>query len=100
MIATAGVVSVVLTIASVIAVQALYYSYAQVETDRKVTSIPTSNANSKLAEQDAKLARYAWADRTKGTVVIPIERAMTLTVTDYRESDAADTSFALAEEKQ
>ena len=86
MVLTVGIVSVVLTVASVIGVQALYYSYQNQEVDRKVTSLPTSSANSKLAEQDAKLARYAWADREKGKVVIPIERAMTLTAKEYEEA--------------
>ena len=83
MIVTAGIVSVALTIASVMGVQALYYGYQIQEVDRKVTSRPTTSANSKLAEQDAKLARYAWTDREKGKVVIPIERAMTLTAKEY-----------------
>ena len=85
MILTAGIVSVALTVASVIGVQALYYAYQQQEVERKVTSRPTTSANSKLAEQDAKLARYAWADREKGKVVIPIERAMALMAKEYSE---------------
>ena len=92
MIATAGTVSVVLTVAAVFGVQALYYSYSQSETNRKVVAIPDSDANSKLAEQDAKLTRYAWADRASGKVVIPIERAMSLTVDDYRKALVSPTS--------
>lgn len=76
MIVTAGVVSVVLTVFSIIGVQALYANFASAEMDRKVTTRPTFESNSKLAEQDAKLAQYGWADREKGKVVIPIERAM------------------------
>ena len=68
-----------------IGVQALYHAYQQQEVERKVMSQPTTSANSKLAEQDAKLARYAWADREKGQVVIPIERAMALTAKEYSE---------------
>ncbi len=86
MILTAGIVSVALTVASVIGVQALYYAYQGSEMDRKVTSLPTSEANSKLAEQDAKLARYAWANREKGHTVIPIERAMRLTALKYAKA--------------
>lgn len=86
MILTAGIVSVALTVASVIGVQALYYAYQNTEVDRKVTSLPTADADSKLAEQDAKLARYAWANREKGQTVIPIERAMRLTAKEYTES--------------
>jgi len=87
LILTAGVVSVVLTVASVIGVNALYYGYLGLEVDRKVTSLPAADANSKLAEQDAKLARYAWADREKGQTVIPIEKAMELTAKDYARAE-------------
>ena len=89
MIAVVGVVSVVLTIASVIGVQTLYVAYSTREADRKTTAVPANSA-SKLAEQDAKLARYAWADREKGQVVIPIERAMSLTVKEYLDRAAND----------
>ncbi len=83
-IATVGAVSVILTIASVFAVQALYFSYANSENQRKVVKVPTSNADSRLAEQEAKLARYGWVSREDGTVTIPIERAMRLVVEEYR----------------
>ena len=80
MIATVGVVSVVITAATIIAVQALYYNYVTAETQRKVVAAPTANADSKLAEQNAKRMSYAWANREKKTVTIPIERAMRFVV--------------------
>ena len=85
LILTIGIVSTVLTAASVIGVQALYQAYASKELDRKVTFAPTADADSKLAEQDAKLAKYGWANRESGQVIIPIERAMASTVADYAE---------------
>ena len=84
MIATVGVVSVVLTAATVIAVQALYFNYAADEIERKVVAAPTADADSKLAEQIAKLSRYSWANREKQIVTIPIERAMRLVVQEKR----------------
>ena len=84
MIATVGAVSVILTIASVLAVQALYFIYANSETERKVVQAPTANADSRLAEQEAQLSRYGWVNREEGTVTIPIDRAMQLVVEDYR----------------
>ena len=84
-IVTAGIVSVALVLASVFGVQALYLAQQSQELDRKSTSRPTTRADSKLAEQDAKLARYAWADRASGRVVLPIERAMILTAREYAE---------------
>lgn len=102
MIVTVSIVSTVLTIASVIGVQALYNSYADREIERKVTLAPTADADSKLAEQDAKLAKYGWVNREQGKVVIPIDRAMNLVVTDYaadqqpRETASTD-SMAFSE---
>ena len=91
MIITVGIVGVVLTVASVIGVQSLYLNYATQETERKVTSLPTVDANSKLAEQEAKLARYGWSDRENGKVVIPIERAMFLAAKDHQASSDTET---------
>lgn len=89
MIVTVGIVSTVLTAACVIGVQALYLSYAQAETNRKVVFAPTADADSKLAEQSAKLARYGWANREQGKVVVPIEHAMDLVVEDYATRDGS-----------
>ncbi len=88
MIVTVGVVSVVLTFASVFAVQALYYQYFAAQMELKVVEAPTADADSKLAEQNAKLARYSWANREQGVVTIPIERAMRLVVREQRSSQS------------
>lgn len=93
-IVTVGIVSVALTVATIIGVQALYLAYASKEVERKVITAPTADADSKLAEQDAKLARYGWVKRDEGQVVIPIERAMDLTVKDYRSRDVATAAPA------
>ena len=87
MIATVGIVSVVLTVATIIGVQALYHSYASFESNRKVILAPNVSADSKLAEQDAKLAKYGWANREKGQVIVPIDRAMSAVVASYRDAD-------------
>jgi hypothetical protein len=89
MIATVGAVSVILTVAIVFAVRAMYFSYANSETQRKVIEAPTVNADSRLAEQEAKLARYSWVNRAQGTVTIPIERAMELVVEEYRDQSSS-----------
>ena len=67
MIATVGIISVVLTVASVVAVQALYYNYFDYENQRKVVEAPTADADSKIAEQVAKLSRYTWVKSRKGS---------------------------------
>ncbi len=70
-----------------IGVQALFYSYMDREVEQKVTSVSNTTASSKLAEQDAKLAGYGWVNRDKGQVVIPVERAMSITVKEYNRED-------------
>ena len=84
-IAVVGFVSVVLTFALIVAVQVLYYRMSAAETDRKVIAVRAEGADEKLAQQDAKLARYGWVDRAKGRVVVPVERAMELVVRDLQE---------------
>ncbi len=97
MIATVGIVSVLVTAATVIAVQALYYNYATAETQRKVVEAPTADGDSKLAEQLAKLSRYSWSNREKDIVTIPIERAMRLVVQEKMATQADDDVSAQPE---
>ena len=54
----------------------------RVEQDRKVVQASVVTSESRIAEQEAKLARYGWRDKSKGIVVIPIEEAMQLVVSD------------------
>ena len=86
--------SVIVTVAIVFAVEALYFSYANTEIQRKVVEAPTADANSKLAEQDAKLTRYSWVSREKGTVTIPIDRAMTLVTEEVAATQQLDPTQA------
>jgi hypothetical protein len=95
-IATVGAVSVALTTAVVIGVQALYYRYAGAEVERKVIEAPTATADSRIAEQEARLARYSWLQRSDGRTTIPIERAMQLIVREHldaqSEADGTDAT--------
>ena len=93
MIATVGVVSVLLTIATVYAVQALYFERVRSENERKVVLAPTADADSRLAEQEAKITRYSWIKRGDGIVAIPIDRAMQLIVDEYRGKKGANVNL-------
>jgi hypothetical protein len=84
MIGVVGAVSVILTVALVLAIQALYYAYQQSETERKVVAVPAVTSESQLAVQKAKLARYGWKNQAEGQALIPIERAMELVVRELR----------------
>lgn len=94
MITTIGIISVVLTIVSVIGVQALYYNYANAEVSRKVVEAPTYDADSKFAEQIAKISRYSWVNRQEETVTIPIDRAMRLVVQEKLKQQSAKLSLS------
>ena len=92
MTATVGIVSVILTIATIYAVQALYFNYANTESVRKVVQVPTADADSRLAEQEAILARYSWVNRAERKVTIPIERAMNLVVEELRAKQSSSAT--------
>ena len=83
-ISAVGVICVALTVATIYAMQALYFNYARAETARKVIEAPTATSDSKLAEQEAILARYSWVDKENGVTSIPIERAMRLVADELR----------------
>ena len=94
MIAAVGAVSVFLTVACVFAVQAIYFNYSKLEIERKVVQAPTADADSRLAEQEAKLARFSWVSREEGKVAIRIDRAMQLVVDEYRVGTSATAEMS------
>ena len=49
MIATVGIVSVILTTVTVLFVQAVYFSFWSMELQQKVIEVPTPTSNSRLA---------------------------------------------------
>ncbi|MBK7644973.1 MAG: hypothetical protein IPJ19_18335 [Planctomycetes bacterium] len=50
---------------------------AQLRAERGWTSTPADTLMTKSAQRD-RIAHYAWIDRQKGVVALPIERAMEL----------------------
>jgi hypothetical protein len=96
MITGIGVISVAVTVATIFAVQAIYVRYTNAELERKVVQVPAATSDSKLAEQEAKLSRYSWVDRSKGVTTIPVERAMQLVVREM-QTDLSDPTLATPE---
>jgi hypothetical protein len=84
-IALVGVVSAILTFAVIIGVQVLYYHVAAAQNEVKVIEARNEEADSKLAEQDAKLAEYRRLDPAQGRVALKIERAMALVVDETQK---------------
>lgn len=75
-------VTLILIVATVIGIQALYLSYEKkVQADRPADTSQSSNL---IAEQELRLQRMGWIDRPQGVVAIPIERAMERTLLEQQ----------------
>lgn len=79
---TVAIVGAVLTVASVVALQALYYQVEESENRAKVVALPPRELTMLRENQTRKLEQYRFVNREAGLVEIPIERAMELTVRD------------------
>ena len=86
MIAFVGVLGVILTVAIIVGLQALYYNYNQVLFEKRILNEPFVESDSRLAEQEAKLnSPYRWIDQEKGIVAVPIDRAKELVVRELEQ---------------
>jgi len=54
------------------------------EIAEKVLRVESTNLRQLRAEEQAKLTRYQWADLKSGAVRIPLERAMELTLAEWK----------------
>lgn len=87
--AVIGSLAAFVAIAAVVAflVPALYRQHeATLRAERGWTSTPVDTRQTKLAQQD-RLAHYAWIDRTKGVVALPIDRAMELVLPELTKKE-------------
>ena len=79
-VAIVGIVGAIMVFVVIVALQVWFYNLQEVETYKKVVSVPPQEYSSLVAEQEAQLNSYRWIDREKGVVAIPIERAAELVV--------------------
>lgn len=95
-IALAGSVSAVLTFVVIVAVQVLYLQMESAFDRSAAQTDSASRTDQLVAEQEGRLASYAWIDRDQRLVQIPIERAMELTLAETSqerlEADNASTN--------
>ena len=75
-----GTVGVVLLAVILLLLEVLYQHSSQAEIERKVVAEPPQELRQLEAAQLERLGRYAWVDRERGIVTIPVERAMDLVV--------------------
>ncbi len=97
MVATVGVVSVLIVVGSILAIQVLYNNFDRAEAERKVIAVESADVRNLLAEQEARLNRAGWIDRQQGLIAIPIERAMELVVEEMRSVPLQPTTQKGAE---
>ncbi len=91
-IAVIGFLATLVTLAVILALQVLYYTAANEQAERKVIQASTTQSDTLLTEQAAKLTRYDWIDREKKKVMIPIDRAMELVVKELSATHSEERS--------
>ena len=96
----AGLLGAILTVAAVMALQALYYRHLSGVQDTEEFSEPSPKLQELLRDQRTQLAEYRPIDAEKGIVAVPIERAMELVVAELSQPEAGGPveDAALAEE--
>ncbi len=84
-----GLLSVIVLVALSLLLQVMYYQTdAQLE-QVKVIDRPAVELDNHLAEQQGKLASYAWVDAKKKVAAIPIDRAMELVLAELQRKQPA-----------
>lgn len=76
-----GVVGAIMVFVVIVALQALFYN-TETQTIGRINEGDPQLLGRLRAEQLEAVSSYAWKDRDKGVAVIPIDRAMELTVRD------------------
>lgn len=83
--AVVGVVGALLVFVAIVALQVVYFRYEKAEYERKVIDAPTRQVDTQVAAQVKRLTTAGeGADAEKGEKRIPIDRAMSLVLADYR----------------
>ncbi|MGI9456191.1 MAG: hypothetical protein ACR2NU_06480 [Aeoliella sp.] len=81
-----GLVSVVVTVVSVLGLHALYNWYEDQQLMEKSYQAVDTNADNELNRQEGSLEKaVAWVDKEKGIVGLPINRAIELTLDEYKQ---------------
>ncbi|MAI34829.1 MAG: hypothetical protein L7W43_10110 [Rubripirellula sp.] len=87
-----GIASVVVTAVTVLAVQVLYYYLDDVQQARTSENSRYTRQNDKLKKQTAEITRDQGVDAETGNLVIPIETAMSVIISESetREEGGSD----------
>lgn len=79
---TIAVVAAVACVLGQLAPLAFQQGRAELQAERGWSSIPAATREVR-ATQSERIANYAWIDKPRGVVAIPIERAMELVVSEH-----------------
>ena len=77
-----AVIGALIVFVLIVALQAYFYNAEETEREGKVYAEVPQELAGLRAQQVEQLNSYHWVDQSKGTVAIPIERALELTVRD------------------
>lgn len=85
-IAIVGVISVVVTAVTALAVQVMFYAMAESTDAAKTASSKYTRQNEVLAAQSAEVSKYG-VNPDNGKVTIPVETAMKMMVADASKAE-------------
>lgn len=87
-----GIISIVVTAVTALAVQVMFYALAEWQDSAKSAQSEYRRENMALTEQTEKISQYG-VDETTGRITIPVQRAMELIAAES-EMKQADASKA------
>ena len=100
-IALIGGVGAVLVFVAIVAVQVIFFRYNEQQYQDKVLAVPARQADETLLAQRQRLMTAGpGADAEKGEKSIPIERAMTAVVAEYRAKQMPAEEGAASDEQR
>lgn len=89
MVAVVAVVSVVLLLAIIIALRAMFQRAQDAEYYAKVVAQPQTELSDLWDKQRTALNSLRWLDAQQGVISLPIDRAMALTIAELNQHPAA-----------
>jgi hypothetical protein len=87
---TVGILSVVVTAVTALAVQVVYYALAKSQDESKSAQSSYHRQDEFLENQTAQISRYG-VDQDTGSITIPIDKAMQLMVGDHVEKKSSSS---------
>ena len=88
-----GILSIVVTAVTALAVQVVYYHLVQVQTAETAAASDYTRQNAILKQQQDEIATYD-VDQQTGNIIIPIDKAIELMVGDRGSKSPSDDSQA------